>query len=51
MSDQSKEFLYKYLNNASPTGFEATRSADLAGLYQALHRRTQLLMCTERRSA
>ena len=24
MSDQSKEFLYKYLNNASPTGFEAT---------------------------
>lgn len=24
MSDQSKEFLYKYLNNASPTGFEST---------------------------
>lgn len=24
MSDQSKEFLYKYLNNASPTGFEVT---------------------------
>jgi putative aminopeptidase FrvX len=24
MSDPSKEFLYKYLNNASPTGFEVT---------------------------
>ncbi|WP_247231445.1 M42 family metallopeptidase [Telluribacter sp. SYSU D00476] len=24
MSDQSREFLYKYLNNASPTGFEVT---------------------------
>lgn len=24
MSDQSTEFLYKYLNNASPTGFEST---------------------------
>jgi putative aminopeptidase FrvX len=24
MSDQSSEFLYKYLNNASPTGFEST---------------------------
>ncbi|WP_025763760.1 M20/M25/M40 family metallo-hydrolase [Dyadobacter tibetensis] len=24
MSDKSKEFLYKYLNNASPTGFEST---------------------------
>ena len=24
MSDQSKEFLYKYLNNASPTGFESS---------------------------
>ncbi len=23
MADQNKEFLYKYLNNASPTGFEA----------------------------
>ncbi|GAB2788104.1 M42 family metallopeptidase [Rhabdobacter roseus] len=24
MADQSKEFLYKYLNNASPTGFESS---------------------------
>lgn len=24
MTDQGKEFLYKYLNNASPTGFEAS---------------------------
>ena len=37
MDKKSKDFLYKYLNNPSPTGFEE-RGQRIWRLYAAIHR-------------